>query len=258
MQTKEKWIALGTVLLCLSGIAPAQAGSSATAAGVGVVAATKSGHSPIYHLDVMCNGRVAGQVVVNTSNAQLPSYVLVARGLTPNTKYTFGYTVAGEASMLGTKDTPAAGALVIHGTFPLDAVEDLESAQFWMMETPPGYSGDDIYSLSLVNYGLFIAQLACYYSTDGGVTWQESAHTGNIVRFDYKDNVSLWTLGVPDGALVKIHAIVVAGKDRTGSQVFHYVNDYLIDGSLWTASYEVYGATLTSKLQYDGLYRQNP
>ena len=249
MQTKGKWIALGTVLLCLSGIGPAQAGTSAMTAGAGVVAAKQSGHSPVYHFDVTYNGTVAGKVVVNTINAQLPSYVLVVHGLTPNTKYTFGYTASGEVCTLFSKETPKAGAFVIEGTFPLDDVAGLESAQFWVMETPPGSSDyPPIYGFEMQNMGWFVAQIACYYSTDGGVTWRESGHTDGIWSPEW-GGASFSELGVPNYALVKIHAIVVAGNDKTGSQVFQY-HEYPYSGHYYWAKYIISGTTLNATLEF--------
>jgi hypothetical protein len=222
--------------------------------GTGAVAGTQSGHSPVYQFDLTYNGDVAGKVTVNTAAiAQLPKYVLVAHGLTPNTKYTFGYTVSGEVWTIGSTDTPKAGALVLNGTFPLDDAEDLQSAQFWVMETPPGDSYTEISGFRLTNMGGFVAQLACYYSTDGGVTWTETGHTSDIALIGDK-LVNLDDYGVPTGALAKIHAIVIWGKDRTGSQVFQ--TKYYPSGPMNLhpyADYIIRGTTLNSKLEYDGL-----
>ncbi len=211
----------------------------------------QAGHSPIYHLDVTYNGNVAGQVVVNTANPQLPSYVLVAHGLTPNTKYTFGYTAAGEVYTLGFQDTPKAGALVIDGTFPLDDVADLKSAQFWVRE-PIATSYDTLMNgFILYNYGAFVAKIACYYSTDSGVTWHESDHTDGIAVWN-TGLLELKDVSVPEGALIKIHAIVVAGKDRTGSEVYQCT--YWDHGEYSAHSYpyyEISGVTWNPKLVFD-------
>jgi hypothetical protein len=219
----------------------------ATAAGSG----TQAGHSPVYQLDVTYNGNVAGKVTVNTANAQLPSYVLVAHGLTPKTKYTFGYTASGEVYTIGSTDTPKAGALVINGTFPLDDVGDLQSAQFWVMETPPGWEYSNvIHGLDLRNVGVFVAKLACYYSTDGGVTWKESSHTDGISYMEW-GGATLSGLGVPNGALVRIHAIVVAGNDKTGSEVFQH-SEYPHNGHYYWAEYYISGTTLHDTLEFEG------
>jgi hypothetical protein len=102
----------------------------------------------------------------------------------------------------------------------------------------------------LHNDGWFVAKLACYYSTDGGVTWKESSSTGGIAMTDYV-YMPLDALGVPDRALVKIHVIVVGGKDRTGSTVFEYYKDSFYDqGPTWT--YYISGTTLNPEL--DGAY----
>lgn len=248
MQSKGKWIALGAVLLCLSGIGPAQAGTSAATAGAGVVAAKQHGRSPIYHFDVTYKGKVAGKLTVNTENPQLPAYVLVVHGLTPSTKYTFGYTASGVVYTLCSTETPKAGALVIKGTFPLDDVADLESAQFWVMETPPGTYYSPLYGFEVLNNGWFVIKLACYYSTDDGVTWHESAHTDGVTVPNYAV-ATLGGLGVPLNALVKIHVIVVGGKDRTGSEVFQHYYTYATESHHY-AEYWISGVTGNPELEY--------
>ncbi len=101
--------------------------------------------------------------------------------------------------------------------------------------------------LALQNNGWFVAKLACYYSTDGGITWKESSHTSGIVKGELR-GADLSELGVPDDALVKIHVIVVGGKDRTGSDVFHYTS--LFDNR---ATYYIYGPVWDPELMYMGL-----
>jgi hypothetical protein len=248
MQRNTRWIGLYTATLLM--IATAGAGAAPGKQGQNP---NQAGKSSIYNLDVLYNGKVAGQVVVHTANPQLPSYVLVAHGLTPNTKYTFGYTASEEVYVIGSTDTPKAGALVLNGTFPLDDVEDMQSAQFWVMETPLSASYTEISGFTLMNLGGFVAQLACYYSTDGGVTWTETSHTGDITLNRCK-LVNLDDFGVPTSALVKIHAIVVWGKDRTGSEVFQTV--YYPGGQRYVhtyADYTIRGTTLKPNLEYDGL-----
>lgn len=243
------WTITIALVLSLATAYPCAAGTVTTKS------AAQRGRSPIYQFDVVAyNGEVAGKVTVNTANEQLPSYVLVARGLTPNTKYTFGYTTPEEVYPLWSMDSPKAGALVIKGTFPLDDLDDLQSAQFWVMETPPTSSNALINGLYLGNWGgWFIAKLACYYSTDGGVTWTESSHTDGIKNGEWA-RVLLRDLGLPDGALVRIHAIVVGGKDRTGSEVFQH--SWYSCGKDWShriAGYYIDGVTWNPVLTYKGL-----
>jgi hypothetical protein len=219
-----------------------------TVGATATVSATQIGHSPFYYFGVTNNGKAVGQVVVNTANAKTPTYALVAYGLTPNTKYTFGYTASGDMHTLGSASTTTTGTLINYGTFLAADVKDVQSAQFWVTESPPGGSAyTQINGFVLENLGGFVAKVACYYSTDGGVTWQESGHTSGIAIHGLR-HVYLSDLGVPNGALVKIHVIVVAGKDRTGSEVFQYKAD-----SSGAAYYNIYGATLTSKLIYLGI-----
>ena len=247
MQKNTRWIVLYTAILLMVATAVAAAAPAKQDQNP-----SQAGHSPIYHLDVTYNGNVAGQVVVNTANSQLPSYVLVAHGLKPNTKYTFGYNASGEVYTLGSICTPKAGALVFEGTFPLDDIEDLQSAQFWVRE-PIATAGDTLMNgFILIDNGAFVVKIACYYSTDGGVTWKESGHTDGITIFSFSGLLELEDYGVPENALVRIHAIVVAGKDRTGSEVFQCT--YRSHGAYWAHSYPVYeisGTTWNPKLSFD-------
>ena len=243
------WTITIALVLSLATAYPCAAGTVKTKS------AAQRGHSPIYHFEVLAyDGEVAGKITVNTANEQLPSYVLVARGLTPKTKYTLGYSTSEEVYPLGSMDSSKRGALVIKGTFPLDDVEGLQSAHFWIMETPPTSSNALINGLYLGNYyGWFVAKLACYYSTDGGITWTESSHTDGIKQGDWA-RVFLRDLGVPYDALVRMHAIVVGGKDRTGSEVFQYSQFAAGRDMSWRyGSYYIDGVTWKPVLSYQGL-----
>ena len=110
-----------------------------------------------------------------------------------------------------------------------------------------------ISGLSLYNLGWFVAQLACYYSTDGGVTWHESGHVTGITN-GHGGFSKLTDLGVPEGALVKMHAVVVGGKDRTGSEVFECVHYNGYDSGYY-AEYWISGTTWNPKLQNNGIHR---
>jgi hypothetical protein len=195
---------------------------------------------------VTSNGAVVGQVVVNTANAKAPTYTLIAHGLTPNTEYTFGYTASG-VNTLGSASTTATGVLVTNGTFPAADVKDLESAQFWVANSLPGSRAiDPIYGFELDNIGWFVAKIACDYSTDGGVTWHESGHSGGITRGNW-DEVSLQSLGVPNVVLVKIHVIVVGGRDNTGAEIFNYNYTAGLQ-KYYYEPYQISGTTLNNNL----------
>ncbi len=103
----------------------------------------------------------------------------------------------------------------------------------------------------LLNQGWFVVKLAFLYSTDGGVTWKESEHTGGIVMSeDVKVNIRGY--GVPSDALVRIHVIVVGGPDRTGSEVWqHYWPTDILDDQGMTAYYSISGTTFNPRLDYE-------
>jgi hypothetical protein len=110
-----------------------------------------------------------------------------------------------------------------------------------------------ISAFDLHNLGGFVTQFACYYSTDDGVTWRESEHLTRITN-GHGGLSELDDLGVPEGALVKMHAVVAGGKDRTGSQVFQYVHYDGYDTGYY-AEYWISGVTWDPKLQFNGLTR---
>jgi len=230
-----------------------------TVGATATVSATQLGHSPFYYFDVTYNGKAVGQVFVNTANAKVPTYALVAYGLTPDTRYTFGYNASGDVHVLATANTTTAGALVVSGTFPTADVKDLQSAQFWVTETPPGDTTYYITGMALTGFqleqdGWFVAKLGCEYSTDNGVTWHEGSYTSGIVLWSYR-TVHLSDLGVPYGALVKIHVKVegaVGGAAaKTGSQVFRFENAY--PNRNW-AYYSTTGTAVKNSLNFLEIY----
>ncbi len=121
------------------------------------------------------------------------------------------------------------------------------------VSAPGGGYYSPLYGFWLQNLnGWFVAKLACYYSTDNGATWTESAHTKGIAMGAVVA-AKLGDLNVPEGALVKIHVIVVGGKDRTGSEVFQYYYTYARE-SHHAAEYYISGTTFNPKLEYIGDY----
>ena len=109
-----------------------------------------------------------------------------------------------------------------------------------------------VYGFVLENNGWFVAKIACYYSTDEGFTWKESANVGGISIWTSK-SVFLGDLGVPYDALVRIHAIVEGGKDRTGSEVYRHFYTGCFEGQHWV-EYMISGTTWNPVLEWAGVY----
>ena len=226
-----------------------------TIAPIATVSEARNGHSPIDSFDVMHDGEVVGEVRVNTAKAKTTTYVLIADGLTPNTNYTFGYFTipAEDPHLLGSKDTTTSGVLPMHGILRPEDVQDLTSAPFWVTETGPGDDDHEwIYGIRLYQDGWFIAQLGVRYSIDNGVTWKEYVLESNLKR-DERISMPLKSLGVPEHALVKIHVKVIAGKDRTGSEVFESDYSYFTYWGDRYAEYGIAGTTGNPKLTYYGI-----
>jgi hypothetical protein len=213
------------VALCLMMIATVGAG----AASAKQENPRQAGKSSIYFYDVEATDwHGFGQLVINMDKQ---TFVFIGKDFVPSSQIELRARAEGSTDYVvfaSGKATPS-GNLHIAGT--------------WEEDDPPGVvigGYQQIYGFLLDNNGWFVAKLACYYSTDGGVTWTESGHTDGIT-LGMGDEADLIDLGVPDGAFVKIHAIVVGGKDRTADYVFqsNYSGDYycyqeyIIDGVTW-------------------------
>ena len=178
-------------------------------------------------------------------NVDKHTFVFNGQGFTPSAMIELRARAAGsdEYVVFATGKVTPSGNLYIAGTWEADAAPEVVGTYYAPLT-----------GFKLENTGWFVAKLACYYSTDGGVTWTETDHSSGIAKGG-SDRVDwLIDLGVPDGALVKIHAIVVGGKDRTGD-VWEYC-DHMGDPS-WgyhvtteLAVYEISGVTWNPQLEW--------
>jgi hypothetical protein len=226
------------VALCLMMIATAGAGADSAKQDENP---RQAGKSSVYFYDVDATDTHGfGQLVINVDKH---TFVFIGKAFTPLSHIELRARAVDSTDYIvfaSGKTTPS-GNLHIAGT--------------WEEDAPPAQvatSYAHVYALELVNNGWFVAKIACYYSTDGGVTWDESAHTDGIAITGW-DWVKLGDLGVPDYALVKIHAIVVGGKDRTGSEVFQYYNT-TVEEWRYVARYDISGVTWNPKLEYYGYF----
>lgn len=225
------------LVLCLMMIATAGASADSDKQGENP---RQAGKSSIYFYEVEAtDAHGSGQLVINVNKH---TFVFIGKDFVPSSQIELRAMADGnsdEVVFASGKVTPS-GNLHIEGR--------------WEEDAPPaevGWAYAQLYGYVLENYGWFIAKLACYYSIDDGITWTESSHTGDITKGNWKDS-GLGDLGVPEGALVKIHAIVVGGKDRTGDRVYQYnsvdtwwmgycYEYYYIDGVTWNPELHFYG-----------------
>ncbi len=207
-----------------------------------------AGSSSIYFYNVEATDtHGSGKLMIDLDKH---TFVFNGRDFTPSWKYVLRARAEGGTQYvdfaLG-KATPS-GNLHIKGT--------------WEAEAPPAEVATStdypsLYSIRFENDGWFIARIAFKYSEDNGVTWKETDSSGDITKFPGNDFnnvrwVDLKDFGVPVGALVRFHAIVVGGKDRTGSEVFkHQYCCYQIGGCC-DADYHIKGTTGDPDLYYDG------
>lgn len=146
---------------------------------------------------------------------------------------------------------------VVFSTAKATQSGNLHMAGTWEGAAAPaevGYSYyQKIFGMWLYNDGLFVTKVACYYSTDGGTTWTESDHSVGIV-YGEEGIVPLWTINVPEYSLVRLHAVVVAGNDKTGSEIFESASASVYDSSdPKYAYYIISGTTLNDTLEYYGI-----
>lgn len=216
-----------------------------SAVGAGAAAAkqdenpSQAGTSSVYFYDVAAGDTHGkGKLMVDVDKH---TFVFNGQGFEPSAQIALRARAATSADhvIFATGKATPSGNLHISGTWEAGAAA---------VEVVAGTYYAPIYGFSLYNLGAFVAQLACYYSTDGGVTWHESESIKGIT-FGVSKYSPLGDLGVPNGALVKIHAIVVGGKDRTGSEVFQYA--YSVDPyRQYYAYYHIYDVTWNPTLIY--------
>ena len=222
---------------------------SLTTPGADVSAAKKeanprqAGKSAVHFYDVVASDTHGkGKLVIDLDKH---TFVFNGQDFEPSAQIALRSKAAGsddEVIFATGKATPS-GNLHIAGTWESKAAAT---------EVAAGTYYAPLYGFYLENYGWFIAKIACYYSTDGGVTWQESNHTDGIARWG-AESTTLEELGVPLYALVKIHVIVVGGKDRTGSEIFQHYYTYCWEGQHY-GEYSISGTTWKPVLEYDGYY----
>jgi hypothetical protein len=204
----------------------------------------QAGKSSIYFYDVQAtDSHGTGKLVID---ADKQTFVIIGHDFPPD--QLINLHIQGDSNhVFATGKTTPSGNLHITGAWEPDHQLGVVSA------VVSSSSNIKIYGFRLHNEGWFITKLAAYYSTDGGATWTESGHTDDMIQGDYKQ-VSLHDLGVPDRALVKIHVIVVAGKDRTGSEVYqgYFDSRDYVTGYFCFARYDIKGTTWNPDLEYEG------
>jgi hypothetical protein len=201
----------------------------------------QAGKSSVYFYDIDATDMHGfGQLVINVDKH---TFVFIGQAFTPLSHIELRARAVDSTDYVvfaSGKTTPS-GNLHIAGTWEEDAPP---------AEVATSYA--HVYAFELVNNGWFVAKIACYYSTDDGVTWTESNHTDGIAITEW-NWVKLGDLGVPDYALVKIHTIVVGGKDRTGGEVFQYYYTTVEDWR-YVARYDISGVTWNPDLDYYGYF----
>lgn len=105
---------------------------------------------------------------------------------------------------------------------------------------------DKVGHVSLHNGGGFVVKMEFKYTTDN-VNWKTSKQTDGITLGKTK-TVDPGDLGVPNGSIIILKAVVVAGKDNEAQQQFIYEK-----GNQATAAYTITGTTLNNTLGLIGI-----
>jgi len=202
----------------------------------------QAGHSSVYLYDVAAtDAHGKGKLVIDLDRH---TFVYNGQGFTPSVQITLKARAAGSTDYVAfaTGKTTPSGNLHIAGTWEAAAAPaDVVGLSY----------GFKISGFRLYNDGWFVAQLACYYSTDGAATWIETRAIKDITKGHSAHIDDLSDFGVPPGALVRIHAVVVAGKDRTGDIAFEYCPSTPEWGV--NAVYDISGKTWNPLLLYWGI-----
>ncbi len=224
-------------------------------AGATAAMAAPAGHAAVRQFDVAINNSdgttSTGKLTINPAEQ---TFVFNGAGWMPTQMYYLSISVADDTlgRVLIDLDATAAAA---DGSIHMKGQCTATVAQLDNATAPPrvfvgprvgGGVYQPIIGLDLENKGAFTTKIACYYSTDEGVTWHESDHSSGIWTGEI-GSVYIKDLHVPDGALVKIHAIVVAGKDRTGPELYRYQE---VEWPRNWVMYKISGTTLNPTLQY--------
>jgi len=240
----KKGLAVDTVaavVLCLMMIATIGAGPATAMQDENP---SQAGTSSIYFYDVAASDTHGkGKLVIDMDKH---TFVFNGQGFDPSAQIALRARAEGSPDyvLFATGKATPSGNLHIAGTWEAAAA-------------PADVVGDELPKIGgmwLDNWGKFIAKIACYYSTDGGATWHESDHGGGMCS-GCDDRPFLSELNVPDFSLVKIHVVVEAGSDRTGSQVFAYFDGLYPPN--W-AYYAISGTTLNNQLDYYGILTLTP
>lgn len=95
--------------------------------------------------------------------------------------------------------------------------------------------------MSLKNSGGFVTRIQFSYLDDDGN--KQLTKQGDDITLGFSKTVNPGDLGVPDGAMVYMHAFVVWGTDNEAKRAFTYQK-----GNTSVASYNISGTTLNNDM----------
>jgi len=207
-----------------------------------------AGKSSMYFYNVEATDNHGyGKLAIDTDKH---TFSFIGKDFKPSQYVHLQFNTEGDFAVFASGKSTPSGNLHITGTWESDALPTgAVGAVYCVYPCVNGFQ--------LTNYGAFMAKLAVYWTTDFTYTeyptnWHETAATDSF-GVNHGRHVNLDELGVPLGAWVRIHAIVVGGKDRTGDEIFTYAYgqcylpgycypDYTILHTTWNPILEM-GAT---------------
>jgi len=214
----------------------------------GAIKIKQAGKSSIYFYDVEATDKHGpGQLMIDFNKH---TFIFNGKGF-KSSQHILLRARAGEDRVFASGKTTPKGNLHIAGEWK----PNYHPTDVFPAEVVPSEVGGSngtwgiLYGFYFTNSGWFVAKVAAKYNKDYGDAWSESDHTDGITINHGQDAVLSTDLNVPDGTYVRIHAIVEAGADQTGDEVFWSAPDpdgycyayYWIEGHTWNPELNYYG-----------------
>lgn len=184
----------------------------------------QAGESSIHFYDVEANDKHgSGRLVIDTDRH---TFMFNGQDFKPNHHVYLQFKTDGDLAVSASGRATPSGNLHIAGTWELDAVPTFVDAVSYYYPVASGFD--------LTNSGGFMAKLAVLWTTEwdnaeGPINWKETSATDSF-GLNKSRRVNFEELGIPYGAYVRIHAIVVGGKDQSGDWYYYETGPCYIPG----------------------------
>jgi hypothetical protein len=176
----------------------------------------QAGKSSIYFYEVnVTNNHGSGRLVIDTDKR---TFIFNGQDFKPDHHVYLQFKTDGNLVVAASGRSTPSGNLHIAGKWEIEAAPAVVEAVSYLYPVASGFD--------LTNQGGFMAKLAVLWTTEwdnswGPVNWKETSATDSF-GLNKSRRVNFEELGIPYGAYVKIHAIVVGGSDQSGDDWYYY------------------------------------